>query len=210
MSQRAATITSVPMAFEVVKAMQAEGLGGLSSLGGQALQEIVEDQMAATDPPLQPDRGYSRLCAAHAGDRPGHPRRLRGPPVDARGGRDVAGLARTIGEPEYSEPGCQDARCRGGRLPSPAAAQSLPGADARRRRTFPQDRRRRPAQASSRRFGAAPRRQEGDHRLPLGGERKRRRMREVPRRWRDRSEQESLIALAVSGSGCLVETIAYL
>jgi hypothetical protein len=188
------------MAFEVVKAMQAEGLDwgeGYRPLGRQALQEIIEDQMAAAvdrhldqleaedaadlrngyyrrhlltelgdielnvppDPPLQPDRGYSRLCAAHAGDRPGHPRRLHARPVDAQGGRDVAGLARTIGEPQYGEPGCQDARCRGGRLPSPAAAQSLPSADARRRRTFPQDRRRHPAQAGSRRFGAAPRRQ---------------------------------------------------
>ena len=50
MSQRAATITSLPMAFEVVKAMQADGLewgDGYRPLGRQALEEIIEDQMAA-------------------------------------------------------------------------------------------------------------------------------------------------------------------
>ncbi len=50
MSQRAATITSLPMAFEVVKAMQAEGLEwgeGYRPLGRQALEEVIEDQMAA-------------------------------------------------------------------------------------------------------------------------------------------------------------------
>jgi hypothetical protein len=50
MSQQAATITSLPMAFEVVKAMRAEGLEwgeGYRPLGRQALEEIIEDQMAA-------------------------------------------------------------------------------------------------------------------------------------------------------------------
>ena len=50
MSQRAATITSLPMALEVVKAMQADGLewgDGYRPLGRQALEEIIEDQMAA-------------------------------------------------------------------------------------------------------------------------------------------------------------------
>src|SRR5580692_3406657 len=50
MSQRAATITSLPMAFEVVKAMQADGLDwgeGYRPLGRQALEEIIEGQMAA-------------------------------------------------------------------------------------------------------------------------------------------------------------------
>jgi hypothetical protein len=50
MSQRAATITSLPVAFEVVKAMQADGLDwgeGYRPLGRQALEEIIEDQMAA-------------------------------------------------------------------------------------------------------------------------------------------------------------------
>jgi len=49
MSQRAATITSVPIAFEVVKAMQADGLDwgeGYRPLGRQAL--------------LQPGRGDRR------------------------------------------------------------------------------------------------------------------------------------------------------
>jgi putative transposase len=50
MSQRAATITSLPMAFEVVKAMQADGLEwgeGYRPLGQRALAEIIEGQMAA-------------------------------------------------------------------------------------------------------------------------------------------------------------------
>jgi putative transposase len=50
MPQRAATITSLPMAFEVVKAMQAEGLDwdeGYRPIGRQALEKIIEAQMAA-------------------------------------------------------------------------------------------------------------------------------------------------------------------
>ena len=50
MSQQAATITSLPMAFEVVKAMQAEGLDWDESyrpLGRKALEGITEAQMAA-------------------------------------------------------------------------------------------------------------------------------------------------------------------
>ncbi|HVZ64626.1 MAG TPA: hypothetical protein VG936_08655 [Lacunisphaera sp.] len=45
MSQQAATITSLPMAFEVVKAMQAEGLDwdeGYRPVGRQALEAIIE------------------------------------------------------------------------------------------------------------------------------------------------------------------------
>src|SRR6266581_428911 len=56
MSQRTATITSLPMAFEVVKAMQADGLDwgdGYRPLGRQALEEIIEGQMAAAVDPLQ-------------------------------------------------------------------------------------------------------------------------------------------------------------
>jgi hypothetical protein len=51
MSQRAATITSLPVAFEVVKAMRADGLDwgeGFRPLGRRALEEIIEDQMAAS------------------------------------------------------------------------------------------------------------------------------------------------------------------
>ena len=50
MPQRAATIESLPAAFEVVKAMQAEGLDwgeGYRPLGRQALAEIIETEMAA-------------------------------------------------------------------------------------------------------------------------------------------------------------------
>ncbi len=49
MPQRAATIESLPMAFEVVKEMQAGGLDwgeGYRPLGRRALAEIVEDRMA--------------------------------------------------------------------------------------------------------------------------------------------------------------------
>jgi transposase-like protein len=63
MSQRAATITSLPMTFEVVKAMQADGLEwgeGYRPLGRQALEEIIEDQMAAAvDRYLDQPRGLT-------------------------------------------------------------------------------------------------------------------------------------------------------
>lgn len=67
MSQRAATITSLPMAFEVVKAMQADGLEwgeGYRPLGRQALEEIIEDQMAAAV-----DRYLGQLEADDLADR---------------------------------------------------------------------------------------------------------------------------------------------
>ncbi len=73
MSQRAATITSLPMAFEVVKAMQADGLEwseGYRPLGRQALADVIEDQMAAAvdryldqleaDAPADRRNGYYR------------------------------------------------------------------------------------------------------------------------------------------------------
>ena len=50
MPQRAATIESLPMAFAMVKAMQAEGLEwgeGYRPLGWRALAEIIEGRMAA-------------------------------------------------------------------------------------------------------------------------------------------------------------------
>jgi putative transposase len=67
MSQRAATITSLPMAFEMVKAMQSEGLDwgeGYRPLGRQALEEIIEEQMAAAV-----DRHLDQLTADDAADR---------------------------------------------------------------------------------------------------------------------------------------------
>ncbi len=67
MSQRAATITSLPMAFEVVKAMQADGLDwgeGYRPLGRQALEEIIEGQMAAAV-----ERYLDHLGADDAADR---------------------------------------------------------------------------------------------------------------------------------------------
>ena len=67
MSQRTATITSLPMAFEVVKAMQADGLDwgeGYRPLGRQALEAIIESQMAAAV-----DRHLDQLDADDAADR---------------------------------------------------------------------------------------------------------------------------------------------
>lgn len=67
MSQRAATITSLPMAFEVVKAMQADGLEwgeGYRPLGRQALEEVIEGQMAAAI-----DRYLDQLAADDVADR---------------------------------------------------------------------------------------------------------------------------------------------
>jgi putative transposase len=67
MSQRTATITSLPMAFEVVKAMQADGLDwgeGYRPLGRRALAEIIEDQMAGAV-----DHYLDQLGADDAADR---------------------------------------------------------------------------------------------------------------------------------------------
>src|ERR1700731_920368 len=67
MSQQAATITSLPMAFEMVKAMQAEGLEwgeGYRPLGRQALAEVIEDQMA-----MAVDRYLDQIGADDAPDR---------------------------------------------------------------------------------------------------------------------------------------------
>jgi len=67
MSQRTATITSLPMAFEIVKAMQADGLDwseGYRPIGRQALQEIIEQQMAAAV-----DRHLDQLTNGDAADR---------------------------------------------------------------------------------------------------------------------------------------------
>lgn len=67
MSQRAATIESLPMAFEMVKAMQADGLEwgeGYRPLGRQALEEIIEGQMAAAV-----DRYLDQLEADDVADR---------------------------------------------------------------------------------------------------------------------------------------------
>lgn len=82
MSQRAATIESLPMAFEMVKAMQADGLDwgeGYRLLGRQALQEIIEQQMAraveahleqlgADDAADRRNGNYSRRLLTELGD----------------------------------------------------------------------------------------------------------------------------------------------
>jgi transposase-like protein len=74
MSQRAATIESLPMAFEVVKAMQADNLEwgeDYRPLARQALAEVIEQQMAAAI-----DRYLDQLDAEDAPDRRnGHYRR---------------------------------------------------------------------------------------------------------------------------------------
>jgi putative transposase len=88
MSQQAATITSLPMAFEMVKAMQAEGLEwgeGYRSLGRQALAEVIEDQMA-----MAVDRYLDQL---EAGDGP-----------DRRNGHYPRHLLTTLGDIELRVP----------------------------------------------------------------------------------------------------------
>ena len=74
MPQRAATIESLPTAFEVVKAMRADGLDwgeGYRPLGRRALAEIIETEMAAAV-----DRHLEGLEAEDAADRRnGHYRR---------------------------------------------------------------------------------------------------------------------------------------
>lgn len=74
MSLRAATIESLPVAFEMVKAMQADGLEwgeGYRPLGRRALAAIIEEQMAATV-----DRHLDQLGTDDAPDRRnGHYRR---------------------------------------------------------------------------------------------------------------------------------------
>ena len=67
MSQQAATIESLPVAFEIVKAMQAGGLEwgeGYRPLARQALAEVIEAQMAAAL-----DRYLEQLDADAAPDR---------------------------------------------------------------------------------------------------------------------------------------------
>src|SRR6202789_346809 len=67
MPQRAATIESLPAAFEVVKAMQAQGLDwgeGYRPLGRRALAEIIETEMAAAV-----DRWLESLEAEDEADR---------------------------------------------------------------------------------------------------------------------------------------------
>ena len=66
MPQRAATLESLPVAFEVVKAMQADGLDWEADrrLGRQALAEIIETEMAAAV-----DRHLESLEAEDAADR---------------------------------------------------------------------------------------------------------------------------------------------
>jgi len=67
MPQRAATLESLPVAFEVVKAMRADGLDwgeGYRPLGRQALAEIIETEMAAAV-----DRHLEGLEAEDAADR---------------------------------------------------------------------------------------------------------------------------------------------
>ena len=67
MSQRAARITSLPVVFEIVKAMQADGLDwseGFRPLGRQAIAAIIEQQMARAI-----DGHLDQLAADDAADR---------------------------------------------------------------------------------------------------------------------------------------------
>jgi transposase-like protein len=67
MSQRAATVTCLAVAFEIVKAMQADGLDWGEDhrrLGRQALEAIIEDQMTA-----MAERYFEQIEADAAADR---------------------------------------------------------------------------------------------------------------------------------------------
>jgi hypothetical protein len=67
MSQQAATITSLPIAFEIVKAMQATGLDwgeGYRPLGRQALEEIIEGQMPRRSSAISTNSRPATLSAA--------------------------------------------------------------------------------------------------------------------------------------------------
>ena len=82
MPQRAATITSLPMAFELVKQMRADGLDlgeGFRDLGHQALGGVIEELMSdcvdrwldGLDEHDAPDRRngfYSRRILTELGD----------------------------------------------------------------------------------------------------------------------------------------------
>lgn len=82
MPQRAATLTSLPMAFELVKAMRADGLDwseGYRPLGRRALAEIIEGRMAEAvdawldglgegDPPDRRNGVYRRHLLSELGD----------------------------------------------------------------------------------------------------------------------------------------------
>ena len=103
MPQRAATIVSLPMAFEVVKAMQGDNLEwgeDYRPLARQALAEIIEGEMVAAV-----DRYLDQLGIADEPDRRNgyYPRR---------------------------EPGRQDTRCDGLSFPPPVTQEPLQGADA--------------------------------------------------------------------------------
>lgn len=88
MSQQAATIESLPMAFEFVKAMRADGLDwgeGYRPVARQALAEIIEGQMAAAV-----DRYVEQLD--------------RDAPADRRNGHYKRHLLTTLGDIELCVP----------------------------------------------------------------------------------------------------------
>ena len=107
MSQRAVTITSLPMAFEVLKAMRK----GRPWIGARVIVQSAPQRVLSTDlltelgdielnVPGPAATARPRLFApmrGARGDRPGHPRRLRARPIDAQGGRDVGGPHRLAG-----------------------------------------------------------------------------------------------------------------
>ena len=220
---QSATIKSLPAAFRMMKAMQAEDVEWGEDYRGaarQALAPAARGPHGRDDRPAsrahgrtRPGRPAQRLLPALAADRarpdraggaahadlqraqggpglrppgarrrPDDPRLLRARPVDAQGGQGAAADPRAADQPGHGQPGGQAARCRRGRLPSAAAAGPIPGAGAGWRGAQAQDRRRRPCPAGSGGARPAPRRQEGDHRLPPRDRRERRPMGAVPRR----------------------------
>ena len=139
MSQRTATIERLPMAFEVVKAMRADGLEwgeGYRPLGRQALAEIIQGRMAeavddwldSLDGSAMRDRrngSYSRHLLTELGDTElSVPRTRRFCPSEV-----LRSYARRAPEIDRGHPGRLRARAlnpQGGRgLVGPARPQGL-------------------------------------------------------------------------------------
>ena len=179
MPQRAATIVSLPMAFVVVKAMQGDNLEwgeDYRPLARQAVAEIIEDEMAQAV-----DRYLDQLSLEDGPDR--------------RNGYYPRHLLTTLGDIELAVPRTRRyspvsvlrayAR-REAEIDRVMLAGFVLGLSTRKvgetLLAIPQDRGGRPQAAGAGGARLAARRQEGGHRLPLGQERKRRRMGTLPHR----------------------------
>ena len=202
-----ATIKSLPVAFGMMKAMQAEGVEwgedyragarhALAELLEGRMDQLIDEHLERMAELGQADRRngcYARWLLTELGmielrvPRTRTFSALKVVRAYARRAKDVdrmilacfvLGLStrkvatallpgpRPAGQPGHRERRGQAARCRGRRLPPPAAQGHLPGAGARWRGAQAQDRRRRAGAAGAGGARPAPRRQEGGHRLP--------------------------------------------